>query len=256
MKRFNLLVAVFAMIAFAGLSAAPKLEIEGGTTYDWGRVKPENSPLKAKIKLWNKGDELLEIKRVKPGCGCTTTNPDTNMVAPGKYATMEVSLNISSYNGPVTKSISIFTNDSANDHTVLFIKADISRAISTFPTNMAFSRLFVGEEGNSKVVLTNNTEKPIKIVKVVSTNENVKLNLKEGDFIKPKEPFSLEAKITPKEVGRLNFEIQIETDNDEMRAVSINGWGNIVDKAAAAVQPTNAPQTPAITTEPKKGISK
>jgi len=228
MNRIYSVLAIF-IIAMSSLLAAPKLEIEGGTTYDWGRVKPEDSPLKAKIKLWNRGDEVLHIKNVKPGCGCTTAPLDTNMIDPGKYATLEVSLNISSYNGPVTKSISVFSNDSSKDHAVLLIKADVTRPIASFPTYIAFSKLFVGEEGNTKVVLTNNTDKPITITNITSSDTRLKFNLKAGDVLPPKQPVSLDANIKPDKTGRLDFNVKIETDSDEAKTLEVRGWGNIVE---------------------------
>ncbi len=210
--------------------AGPKLEIEGGNTYDWGIVKPDQSPLKAKIKLWNKGDATLEIKNVKPGCGCTTAPLDKNILQPGEYATLDVSLNISSYNGDVTKSISIFTNQEENDHVVLFIKANVARPVNVFPTYLAFSRLFVGEESTAKVVLTNNTEKPIKVNDIKISDQRIKLSLKNGDILAPKQPVSVDAFFTPDAPGRLDFNVVIETDSKEANKIEIRGWGNIINK--------------------------
>lgn len=219
------------LICFINLTfAGPKLEIEGGNTYDWGIVKPDQSPLKAKIKLWNKGDEQLEIKNVKPGCGCTTAPLDKNLLQPGEYATLDVSLNITSYNGDVTKSISIYTNEENNDHVVLFIKANVSRPVNVFPTYLAFSRLMVGEESSAKVVLTNNTDKPIKVNKITISDERIKLSLKNGDILQPKQPLSVDAFYKPDAPGRLDFNVVIETDSKEADKIEIRGWGNIIQK--------------------------
>jgi hypothetical protein len=229
----SLVLCVFAII-FAlsfNLMADPILEIEGGTTYDWGNMKPESSPLTAKIKIWNKGDQLLEVKKVKPGCGCTTAPLDTNLIAPGKYATLDVTLNVASTNGPVTKSISIFSNDPKTDHTILFLKANIVRAVTVFPQFLSFSRLFVNTQEESKITLTNNTEKAIKIMDIQVTPPDMKVNLKKNDLLPVKEPFTLVGTYTPKEAGRFNCSVVITTDNQEMQNITINGWGNIVDQS-------------------------
>jgi hypothetical protein len=234
----NLVLSVFAILFAFSISvfADPVLEIEGGTTYDWGNVKPENSPLNAKIKIWNKGDQLLEIKKVKPGCGCTTAPLDTNLVPPGKFATLQVSLNVASYNGPVTKSISIMSNDPKTDHTVLFLKANIVKPVAVFPQFLTFSRLFVNQEEESRITLTNNTDKVIKITDIQVTPLDMKINLKKNDLLPVKEPFTLIGTYTPKEAGRFNCSVVITTDCQDMQNITINGWGNIVDKEAPAVK--------------------
>ncbi|MBE2188333.1 MAG: DUF1573 domain-containing protein [Candidatus Kapabacteria bacterium] len=237
MRIFYATILIFAF-TFSLLLAQPKLEIEGGTTYDWGRVTPEQNPLKASIKLHNKGNQTLEIKRVKPGCGCTTAPLDTNIIAPGKYATLDVTLNVSTYDGPVTKSISIFTNE-AEERTTLMIKADVMRPITVFPKFLSFPKLFINEESVGKVVITNNTDKPVKVKEVevsarviagaVDGDATMKVNVKVGDILNPKVPYTVEATILPKANGRLSSSVKIKTDCKEHELIEISGWGNIVD---------------------------
>ena len=231
----SLVLSVFAILfAFSfNLIADPILEIEGGNTYDWGNKKPENSPLTAKIKIWNKGDQLLEIKKVKPGCGCTTAPLDTSLIAPGKYATLDVSLNVGGSDGALSKSISIFSNDPKTEHTVLFLKANIVKPVGIFPTYMNFTKLYVNTPEESRVTLTNNTPKAIKVVDIQVTPPDMKINLRKNDLLPVKEAYTLIANYTPKEAGRFNCSVVITTDNQEAPTVTINGWGNIVEKETA-----------------------
>lgn len=237
MRLFSAVLIFFAF-GFSTLLAQPKLEIEGGNTYDWGKVTPEQNPLKASIKLYNNGDKTLEIKRVKPGCGCTTAPLDTNIIDPGKFATLDVTLNVSTYDGPVTKSISIFTNE-PEERTMLMIKANVMRPITVFPKFLSFPKLFVNEESVGKVVITNNTDNPVKVTGVeVSARvvagakdgeANMTVNVKAGDIINPKEAFPVEAKLVAKSTGRLSSSVKIQTDSKEMGLIEISGWGSIID---------------------------
>lgn len=237
MKQLTGLVMLF-LFGYIGLMAQPKLEIEGGNTYDWGNVTPEQNPLKASIKLYNKGTQLLEIKRVKPGCGCTTAPLDTNLIEPGKYATLDVTLNVSTYDGPVTKSISIFTNE-PEERTLLMIKANVMRPITVFPKFLSFPKLFLNEESVGKVVITNNTDQPVTITEVQATarviagavdgEATMKVNIEAGTVIKPNQPFTLEATLLPKAAGRLSSKVTLKTDSKEVPLIEISGWGNIVD---------------------------
>lgn len=229
MKRIFSVILAF-IFTFGLAYAGPKLEIEGGNTYDWGNTKPEQSPLKATIKLWNKGDEILHIKNVKPGCGCTTAPLDTNMIDPGKFATLQVSLNTGSYNGNVTKSISIFTNEAENDHKLLFIKTNVVRPLAVFPTYITFNKAVVGQETSASVLVTNNTAQDIKFNKITISNALITSNIQEGHVVKPNEQSKLEFKVTPDKTGRLDFNVKIETDNNETPVLDLRGWGNVIEE--------------------------
>lgn len=222
------------IIAFVGLSlmatSQPKFDIEGGFTYDWGKVKASPAPLKAKIKFFNKGNDTLIINEVKPGCGCTTAPLDKSRIEPNGFATLDVTLNAGSYDGDVTKSINIKTNDPEKANSTLMIKAFVWKPVSLLPRYFAFNKMFVSEETSTNVVLTNNTDKPIKITAVTIEPQTMKVNVKVGDIIESKKSLPVEAKVTPAEVGRFNATVTITTDNIEVEPIAITGFGNIVLK--------------------------
>ena len=111
MKQVVFFAALFVAAASMAI-AQPKIEIVGGDTHDWGKVKAKDSPLKAVIKLKNVGNEILKITDVHPGCGCTkTAELDKKELKPGEIATTEISLNLGTLSGDVTKSVSISSND-------------------------------------------------------------------------------------------------------------------------------------------------
>ena len=64
MKRFLMSVAAFGLCATAAAIAQPKLEIVGGTTYNWGNISPKTSPLETAIKIVNLGNEELHVTGV------------------------------------------------------------------------------------------------------------------------------------------------------------------------------------------------
>lgn len=61
----------------------------------------------------NDGNAALLITDVKAACGCTATNYQ-NIIAPGKTGKIHSVTNISTFTGPVSKGITVFTNDPAN----------------------------------------------------------------------------------------------------------------------------------------------
>ncbi len=243
MKSITKLTFVLFAFFVASAFAQPKIDIEGGFTYDWGKIKPSDSPLKAKVKILNRGNETLKISEVKPGCGCTTAPLDKNDIEPNGFATLDVTLNVGTNTGDVVKSISIKSNDPEKSQTSLMLKANVFVPVTVFPRYLSFNKLYANEETIAKVVLTNNIDKPIKFTKITSEPAIMNINIKEGFVLNPKESLPIEAKIKPTEPGRLSAKIVLFTDNADMPQIDITGWGNIVLKEEEGTT-NSAPASP------------
>jgi hypothetical protein len=188
---FRYAIAVVAVFIGATLIACgqPKLEVIGGETYDWGKVKPpKEGYLEAEIKMKNAGtDGLLKLVEIKPGCGCTKTDPDKTELNAGEISTMKVRLNISpTQSGPLTKSITVrHTGGADTTTTYLFLKADIQRALQLSPTVfLSFTDMRVGQEASAKIEITNNDSRPITLSDVVTDN-NLIVNIGEDPAAGP-----------------------------------------------------------------------
>lgn len=237
MKRtLSFLIMMLALSITA--MAQPKLVMDPADTYDWGNSKPSQSPLKAKVKIYNKGNTDLVVKNVRPGCGCTTAPLDKNTISPNEFATLDVTLNISSYSGEVTKGIMIESNDPERPSFNYFIKTNVERPIDLFPKYMVFDQLYLGEAATGKVIVRNFTDKPIKIVDMILTPVNIKVNIKKGDIVPAKGDLELSATFAPAFTGQNQISVVIKTDNEEVPEVRVSGWGNCVDKPVD----TKAPQ--------------
>ena len=206
---------------------APKIEFVGGNTYDWGKVKRNEGPLKAKIQVKNVGNDDLKIHSVKPGCGCTTAPISKDLLKPGEIATIDVTLNISKQSGKVNKGIAITSNDPANDKINYMLKAEVVVPLTVFPKTLNFGNFDEGKETIGKIVLSNNTDKKIKILGINGV-EDIKLNIKDGSIINPKENFAIEAKYTAKKSGVLNQKITIINDSEDGE-ISFQAVGTIYE---------------------------
>ena len=89
--------------------AGPKLVI-AAQEHSFGNVKP-GTPLTHTFKIRNDGQADLEIKNVKPGCGCTAANFD-KVVSPGKEGGITLKIeDTAGYKGEVEKTADVTTND-------------------------------------------------------------------------------------------------------------------------------------------------
>jgi hypothetical protein len=227
MKKYIVLFVLVLLTTIA--NAQPKLEIEGGNTYDWGKSNPAQSPLKATIKLKNVGTEVLKIAEVKPGCGCTTAPLDKYDIQPNDFALMSVTLNISSYTDEVTKSIRITSNDPQSGDSYLFLKTFVFRPIKVDPSvYLGKSIIKVDEEVIFDYKLKNQTDKPIKVTGITLFPTQTASSLTKGEVIPPNQEKAYTLKLTPKEIGRINGSVKIQTDNKSVEEVTIYFYGNVV----------------------------
>lgn len=227
MKIFYIsLIALFTISL--SLFAQPKIEIVGGDTYDWGKVTPKDSPLKAKIKLKNAGNETLNIENVKPTCGCTTAPLDKNKLEPGETATMDVALNITNRNEQVSKSIRISSNDPNNAMKVLQLKANVVVEVEVGPTPyFVYRDMEVGKETESSIKITNNSQKSISIELQESSPDNLIINFPKKVSLKPGESKDIISKIVPQTAGYFSSKVTLKTTHPDFDTIVIPGYGNV-----------------------------
>ncbi len=75
--------------------------------------------------LKNTGGETLIIERVQAPCGCTATLLSEEEIMPGQTAQLEVTFNPRGYQGIVTQSVYIYSNDPENERKRIAITADV-----------------------------------------------------------------------------------------------------------------------------------
>lgn len=233
MKKLTLIITIITLMGMiygtASAQQEPNIQIEGGFTYDWGDVKPEDSPLKAKIKIMNTGNADLKISKVKPGCGCTTAPLEKDVIPPGGNTFLDVSLRMDTYTGDVTKTIMIESNDPNKKRSMLRLKFNVVRPYKLFPRFLSFNRMYLNEESSGRVVINNNTNEPMTITKIEMEPEDLNISIKEGDVIPPKESISIDATYTPTSVRPFTGAVKISVDNKDVEEpILIRVWGRIV----------------------------
>jgi hypothetical protein len=120
----------FPVLAKDGAPPAPRAKIVIATPeHVFGNVEA-GAPLEHRFELKNEGTADLQILKVKPACGCTTSNFDS-LIAPGKTGGITLAVkHTASYKGEVTKTATVTTNDPDQPTIKLTLRA-------TFPSGEA-----------------------------------------------------------------------------------------------------------------------
>ena len=221
----------FTVIMFFAIATAlsqPKIEIIGGDTYDWGEVDGNQSTLKAKVKIKNAGNEKLEIKEVKPTCGCTTAPLDKNELQPGELATLDITLKISGSGNDVSKTIRIMSNDAKEPQKVLWLKCKVIRDFQITPNRyFSFQDMTVGYDKTEKVTIRNNSKEVIKLSDFKVEPKELSINLRGEVNIKPGQQIELMATARPNEQGNFRGSVTFKTNNKDNSEVTLNAFGRV-----------------------------
>ena len=117
----------------------PQLTFES-TRHDFGKV--ERQVLKYSFKFKNTGNQTLEIKDVRAGCGCTVIQGYEKKIEPGKESTISAELNAATMKGRIEKPITVTSNDPKKPTQQLSLAAEVQVELMVLPgEHLGFGRL-------------------------------------------------------------------------------------------------------------------
>lgn len=156
---------------------APRIQFSE-TTFDFGKAKPTDT-LRHDFIVTNTGTAVLEVTAVQPGCGCTVAGTWDRQVEPGKTGKIPIQFNAGSYNGRVTKGITVTCNDPAQATHALQILATIWHPIDVQPPYVNFLQIAGEETNETKVVrIINNLDEAVTLEPPVSASALFKPEVK------------------------------------------------------------------------------
>ena len=237
----TLLFSALLLTAAAGSALAQgKVEIVGGDRYDWGTVSP--GQLKTTIVVRNAGNDVLNISRVQPSCGCTSSPIDKNVLQPGETGSIAVTLNATG-NGPIVKMLTVYSDAPGDTAHAIQLAATIRQKIAYEGNNFfLLNEAKPKAVNNATITIINNGDENLTIFPptLVTGNVDVKFPLKKKTVIKPGGRLELKAQIIPRAVGPMNGEVAVKTSSTETPELRFNIWGNAIETAPTAAKSGNA----------------
>ena len=175
----------------------------------------------------NDGDAVLEITNVQPACGCTVAQFDKT-IAPGQTGKVHAVVDTTTFNGPISKGVSVFTNDPDTPQIELTIRAKVEPYIAVKP---GYARYITvqGEplEGNIAQTLWATDGTPINVTGVDSPYPYLHVTYREA---KPEErvgdnkakQWRIEMKLSnDAKVGALSDYVTVHTNHPKQKIVQI-----------------------------------
>lgn len=164
------LVAAIMMPAAAAEPAAPSagphpvMEIREPIK-DGGEVE-EGTVVKYRFTVANRGQADLEIKNVKPSCGCTVSEWD-RVIQPGKEGTIGAEMRTEYFRGQVMKHLTVSSNDPERPAVELTITAHINPLVQISPYPAALLSVH-DKPVTREFTLERNGHHPMKVLEVIA----------------------------------------------------------------------------------------
>jgi hypothetical protein len=121
------LVEDFSSLSAEELANAPVFKV-AQTTVDLGKIKGSTQN-NVEFSFKNEGKRDLILRNIRASCGCTAVQQGNQGVGikPGESSSIKAVFNSGNYNGKVTKTIYVYTNDPKNSEVVLMLSADVEQ---------------------------------------------------------------------------------------------------------------------------------
>ena len=149
----GILLAALSGPAPAAAPAAgpvPKLVV-ANARHEAGTVA-QGQLIEAVFELANAGTGDLVVSDVRPGCGCTVAEFD-KVVKPGARGRVLLKVETRGFNGPITKSALILSNDPMSPQTTLLVAAVVKPYVEILPTGYLRLQGIVGETTTATTIL-------------------------------------------------------------------------------------------------------
>lgn len=155
----------------------PRLTITDAS-HDFGTVT-QGKILSHTFRISNGGDALLAINEITPSCGCTTTGDWPHTLKPGESGAIPVNVDTERFTGPISKTISIASNDPTRPTTILVLKATIWTPVSIENPVLVFQAATNPNQSSTRATtLRNETANPMTLGEPQSTSAAFKPVLK------------------------------------------------------------------------------
>ena len=146
----------------ATAAALPRIAFDA-VHYDFGKISAD-AKVSHRFKVSNTGKAPLNISRLNPSCGCTSTVLGKWTLAPDESTEIEVTFNPAGFRGVAHKSIQVVSDDPAQPSATLTFEADVVREIMPSTDSVFFQDVIRSAPRKASVKLSSGNNLPVKIL--------------------------------------------------------------------------------------------
>ena len=212
--------------------ATPKIAIDP-MNKDAGTVA-KGDKIEADFVVKNLGTQDLIISDARPSCGCTVASFDKT-IKPGQSGKIVATVDTKNFSGPITKTVSVTSNDPETPQIALMIKAIVKPYVEVIPQEFVRFSAIKGDSATADVILVS-AEKDFQPTPGDSTQPYVKAQVapaEEKEKIAGKTGSQYKVHITLEPgapIGVLNAPVKIKTGVAKQPELELHVSGIVRDR--------------------------
>lgn len=214
------------------MSASPRGMLDfDKLSHDFGTVK-RGMNLTHRFKFKNYGKGTVAIQGVHSSCGCIVMEVEKGKeYKPEESGAITIALDTTHYHGPITKTVTLLTNESKRSSRTLKLKVNIEEELTAYPPIVDFGEVSSGHLEEKRVVVKAlKMKKPLEISGLTFDNEHLQVeSAKEGD------DYVLRIKVKPDfGSGFIKDTILVQNNSEHLSKLPILVRGHVVGPIAYA----------------------
>ena len=205
-----LMLCTFFAMAQEGANGA-KLVVEN-PSHDFGEID-KGEKVTTVFKFKNAGDAPLEIQKVATSCGCTSAAPEKTSYEPGESGEISVTFDSERFSGPITKRVTIHTNDANSPKTVVTIAGTVVVDITATPTSLFFAKAKMGQASTEEIKVSTTKLDKLEISEIQVSPEFLSAKVEKIDDKNAKIIVTADGSKFPEGKTRLNGSLTYKTNS-------------------------------------------
>jgi len=221
-------VAMLLWFFNSPLLSQPRLQLPGGTKFDFGEVYT-GTTVNRDLILKNTGTDTLVISDISAACGCTGTLMSNDRITPGDSGILSISFNSKKFSGNIEKVVTLNTNDTSHGHVRITFTARIQKWLTLEPEYLVF-HASVDSAATEDLSIMNTGTVPIRILSATSSTDRLSITLTR-ELIRPGEESRMQCTLAPGAEGLVNGTIAIKTDQPKVPAFNVRFFALVRGKS-------------------------
>jgi hypothetical protein len=150
MPRFRAALPAFLALVALPAGAASRIVVPEAT---WNAgIVAKGEPVRHTFAVRNEGATDLHLTEVRPSCGCTAAEFD-RIVAPGREGKITLVVETRSFQGPISKSALVLSDDPSSPQTTLLVTATVKPVVDVLPGGFLRLQSLAGEKASAEVTV-------------------------------------------------------------------------------------------------------
>jgi hypothetical protein len=212
LRRYMLAIGLLPLALAAPSNAVeegamrPVLEVQE-KSQDGGVVE-EGTVVKYRFVIVNRGQADLQVPQVKTSCGCSVARWE-KVIKPGQEGAIEAEMHTEFFRGPVSKYLTVFSNDPERPQVQLGITARVTPLVEIKPATVAMVSVD-DQPVTHEFTIERNGSQPMQILQVTNTASYLK---SEVTPLPGEGRYRLKVTVSPEvPMGRTVLPIVVKTD--------------------------------------------